>query len=72
MLNDDLKLGNVIIEKCSVFAFSYDSFILILCRFAKAKLLRMSYTERNSSIKIANTEKSVQDLFRLGITTSGT
>ncbi len=27
----------------------------------------MSYTERNSSIKFANTEKSVKALFRLGI-----
>jgi uncharacterized protein (DUF433 family) len=35
-------------------------FILILGRFAKAKLLRMSYTERNSIIKFAN-------LFRFGI-----
>jgi len=34
--------------------------ILILGRFAKAKLLRMSYTERNSSNKFAN-------LFRFGI-----
>jgi len=34
--------------------------ILILSSFAIAKLLRMSYTERNSSIKFAN-------LFRFGI-----
>jgi len=34
--------------------------ILILGRFAIAKLLRMSYTERNSSIKFEN-------LFRFGI-----
>jgi hypothetical protein len=34
--------------------------ILILGRFAKAKLLRMSYTGRNSNIKFAN-------LFRFGI-----
>jgi len=36
--------------------------ILILGRFAIAKLLRMSYTERNSSIKFAN-------MFRFGKTT---
>jgi hypothetical protein len=36
------------------------NFILILGRFAKAKLLRMSYTERNNIIKFAN-------LFRFGI-----
>jgi hypothetical protein len=36
------------------------NFILILGRFAKANLLRMSYTDRNSIIKFAN-------LFRFGI-----
>ncbi len=34
--------------------------ILILGRFAKEKMLRMSYTERNSNVKFVN-------LFRFGI-----
>lgn len=54
-----MSVESIITRDGFIFMIVFE-FILILCRFAAAKLLRMSYAEGNNSIKFANQ-------FRLGI-----